>query len=540
MKNKPTRINGVLFDFDGTLTRPGAIDFLTVKKKIGCPDNGPLIEFIQNIKDPDKKREADEILNHYEGLAAENAVPNPGAEELILKLKNASVPMGIITRNNLINVRRSLENFSLIDETFFKLIIARGDGVKPKPDPEGIHKAAKEMNVDVERLMVVGDFIFDVQAGENAGAPTVFLDYGNYPSYMPMPDADYHVSGIPGLWEILKNLIPLPAGKIPMDLLKSVLNRFYFDDPSVLINPGIGEDIAAVNASDEEILILKSDPITFATDAIAHYAVLVNANDIATSGAIPRWFLATILFPAGVSAREVLNVFEELKEVCQSWNITLCGGHTEITDAVNRTVISGMLSGSVKKEKLVDKRNMETGDKVLLTKGVSVEGTSIIAREFENRLLENGLSEEEIKVCKNFLLRISILPEAAIAAETGYVSAMHDVTEGGVATALQELTIAGQHKIRVDMEKIPVFPETEKICEIMKIDPLGLIGSGSLIICCRNEHGFKLMEKLKNAGIEVALIGEVTEDGEGIQAFKNGKPTKWPLFEVDEIARVFG
>jgi hydrogenase maturation factor len=229
----------------------------------------------------------------------------------------------------------------------------------------------------------------------------------------------------------------------------------------------------------------------------------------------------------------------ELQSVCRQWGITLCGGHTEITDAVVRPVVTGMLAGTVKKSDLIDKRSIKPGDAVLLTKAVSVEGTAIIAREFEDRLKSLGMLESEIENCKRFLSQISILKEAQIASKIKGVSAMHDVTEGGLATALKELNIAGRHKIKVNLDLIPVFPQTRQICQLLGIDPLGLIGSGSLLICCKEKYLDSLVGKIHRAKIAVVCIGEVLEAGEGIEAWRGDKKDTWPCFEVDEITRLF-
>jgi hydrogenase maturation factor len=229
----------------------------------------------------------------------------------------------------------------------------------------------------------------------------------------------------------------------------------------------------------------------------------------------------------------------ELESVCRRWNITLCGGHTEITDAVTRPVITGMLAGTVTKNRLIDKRNIKPGDNVLLTKAVAVEGTAIIAREFGDRLRVLGMTESDIDACKQFLFSISILEEAQIARNCKGVSAMHDITEGGLATAVMELSIAGEHRIRVNMDRIPVFPQTQKICTLLGIDPMGLIGSGSLLICSRKNETQMLMDNIKDAGIDIACIGEVMEAGRGVEAVSKAGPVSWPIFEVDEITRLY-
>ncbi len=531
------RVGAVLFDFDGTLTLPGALDFTEIKNSLGCPLHEPVLEFIDRMTDPRRQAEARDALDQLEQAAASRSAPNDGAEETIHAIRGMGIKIGIITRNSFASISAALKNFDGIGADDFDLIISRDDSIKPKPSPDGILMAARWLDVPPDEILMVGDFIFDVEAGRAAGSITVFLsDPGKQTA---AADADFVISELSELSDIIRLGRPLPGGKFPNALLKKFLDDFGFDDPSVIINPGIGEDIAAVDVEAEEVLILKSDPITFATDAIGHYAVLINANDIATSGAAPRWLLTTLLLPVGISAAQVFAVLNDLKTVCRQWGITLCGGHTEITDAVSRTVISGTLAGTVARRDLIDKRRMRPGDRVLLTKGVSVEGTSIIARELGDQLQNKGMTAEEIERCKAFLDEISILTEARIAASVPGTSAMHDVTEGGLATALEELSIAGGHGIRVETEAIPIYPETLRIAELLSVNPLGLIGSGSLLIACRPESAEALAEAIRDVGITVTAIGEVTDEAPGIQAFREGASVLWPRFEVDEIARLF-
>jgi hydrogenase maturation factor len=322
-------------------------------------------------------------------------------------------------------------------------------------------------------------------------------------------------------------------------MLASFLPDMDCLDASVLIPPGVGQDTTAIDAAREEIIVLKSDPITFATDAAAQYAVLVNANDIVTAGATPRWFLATLLFPIGSEAHDIKKVMNDLDMICRSNGIALCGGHTEITDAVSRPVISGMMVGSVVRDRLIDKRGMQPGDVILLSKGVCVEGTAIIAREFGHKLNALGMSDREIAECRSFLEQISVLKEAAIATQSPGVTAMHDVTEGGLATAVTEFGIAGGHQLKINMDAIPVYPHTQTICRLLDIHPYGLIGSGSLLISCNPLHAQALIDQIEGKGIEIVAIGEVQASGEGVQALKQDKPAEWPTFEVDEITNLF-
>jgi hydrogenase maturation factor len=236
----------------------------------------------------------------------------------------------------------------------------------------------------------------------------------------------------------------------------------------------------------------------------------------------------------------VRRIFVDLYHACTAWGITLCGGHTEITDAVSRPVVTGMMAGTIARNDLIRKRRMAPGDRVLVTKGVAVEGTAIIAAEFRDLLLEKGMSAADIDACNRFQTLISILPEARVAWTVGGVSALHDVTEGGIATALAELSQAGGRGLRIRRDALPVYPQTRRMGDLLGIDPLGLIGSGSLLICCRPDRADRLMRAMAQSGIMITDIGVVTAAGSGIHALENDRTVPWPHFDVDEITRLFG
>jgi len=464
--------------------------------------------------------------------------PTPALLAVSQYLISKDLRLGIISRSDVKTTRQDLRNCGFGSDEEMNVIISRPEIIQHKADVDLIHAAAQKMNVAVENVLFISPHPSEVRAVQQIGAITTWMrtEQKTDPA---APFGDFEIKDVAEINDVVDMGVPLPSGKLPNRLLHDFLNQFIFDDPSVLINPGVGEDITAVDIESQEVLVLKADPITFATDSIGQYAVLVNANDIATSGAIPQWFLTTLFFPGGTTPSQIQHVFEEVKSFCRQWGITLCGGHTEITDAVNRPIVAGMMAGTVARSDLIDKRRMEKGDRVLLTKGVAVEGTAIIAREFGARLKKLGLAEREIDRCRQFLDSISIISEAKIAAATAGTSAMHDITEGGLATALEELSIAGGRTIWVDIDNIPVFPETQKICGLLDINPLGLIGSGSLLICCRSKDCKQLMEDVATAGIEITRIGEVMDKGQGIRAYKRKKQVSWPAFAVDEITKLF-
>ena len=538
MKEKLFKIKAVLFDFDGTLSKPDAIDFLEIKKALDCPPDRPILEFIEALPTAKRRQFAFSILEKYETASAAASLPNRGAEELIRYLSRKQVPIGIVTRNRLKSIDRALENFKSISTSDFDCIISREAPVAPKPSPEAVLLGVEQLNVRVEETLVVGDYIFDIEAGNRAGAWTAWITNHADPPTDP-PGADFTFADLAQLQRFIRMRLPSHPGKLSNDLLAECLDDFVFDDPSVLIRPRVGEDTTAVDVTEEETLVMKSDPITFVAQNIGYYSVLINANDIATSGAQPRWFLSTLLFPPGSTPMEIRQVMAELYEACRTWGIALCGGHTEITDAVTRPVVSGMLVGTVAAGALISKQNLKTGDRVIMTKSVAVEGTAIIAQEFFDWLRKEGMSTDDIKQCRELQARIGILDEARIAAESPGVHAMHDVTEGGLATAVEELSQAGGHGIEIRMERIPIFSRTERVCRLLGLNPFGLIGSGSLLICCDPLHADELMSQIESGGIQTSCIGTVLGKGSGVTAVIDGRQTPWPEFEVDEITRLY-
>lgn len=532
------RIRAVLFDFDGTLTRPGALDFGRIKQALNCPPGLPILEYIRSIDDVARQQTAMDQLDRFEMEGARVSQPNQGAQGLVQWLKSKDLAVGVITRNRLNSVLRALQNFNRIGPDDFDVLVTRDTDVAPKPSGDGIVWAAQHLGVPCREILVVGDYLFDPQAGLAAGALTALLDPGEDERLIETA-CHFRITRLDQLMPIVRAGLILAPGKLPNDLLKRYLAEAAVQDPSVLIPPGVGEDVTAIRIDGQEVLVLKSDPITFACDAMGRYAVLVNANDIATAGAIPRWFLTTLLFPPGTSASQVRQLMTELGRVCRQWGIALCGGHTEITDAVRRPIVSGMMVGTVKRHRMIEKRGMRRGDVVLLTKQVAVEGLSIVAREFEALLVSKGISAREIDEAKGMLEQISILPEARIASRRQWATAMHDVTEGGLATALDELSAAGGYRITVDPSAIPIPELTRKICAAVGMDPLGLIGSGSLLICCRKADVERLCKALRNANIAVTPIGRVLDPGSGIEARIEGRPVAWPAFPVDEITKLY-
>ncbi len=335
----------------------------------------------------------------------------------------------------------------------------------------------------------------------------------------------------------------LPVGKLRPELLAELLGGLHIDDPAVIVGPGIGRDVTVLEwGQGEHYLIAKTDPITFATDEIGHYAVSVNANDVATSGGVPRWFLATLLLPdEGADEELARGIFDQIDAACRDLGIALVGGHTEVTHDLNRPILVGFMLGEVDKDGLITSEGAQVGDRVLLSKGVAVEGTSIIAREMGEELIARGIDEETVRRAANFLHEpgISVVREAQAAVTAGAVHAMHDPTEGGVATGLHELAIASEVGLAVEADAIPILPETARLCGEFDLEPLGLIASGSLLIAAAPEAAARIAAAIGDAGIDCADTGEVVERERGVKIRRGGRWEDLPRYDQDEIARLF-
>lgn len=333
---------------------------------------------------------------------------------------------------------------------------------------------------------------------------------------------------------------PLPVGKLPSALLARLLAAAPVDDPDVLLGPAVGVDCAVVEVGDA-LLVFKSDPITFATDEMGWYLVHVNANDIATTGATPRWLLVTLLLPEGQTTPDLVDAIgQQIYEACRALDIAVIGGHTEITYGLNRPLAVGALIGKVARDRLVTPRGVRPGDRLLLTKGVAIEATAILAREFPGRLAET-LSPAEVEEAAAYLHDpgISVLRDARVALAAGEITAMHDPTEGGLSAALWELAEAGQCAFVVDPSAVPVPALSARICDAFGLDPLATIASGALLLTVPPQDAGAVCRALVEAGIACAEIGLVEAGAPTVWRETSAGRDRWPRPEQDEIGKAY-
>jgi hydrogenase maturation factor len=331
----------------------------------------------------------------------------------------------------------------------------------------------------------------------------------------------------------------LPAGKLPGEILSRLLAKFPVTDDRVVLGPGIGRDTAAITFGDETLLV-KSDPITFASDRAAHHLVHVNANDIACQGGTPRWLVVTALLPEeSTTPATAESMFAELNQAAAGIGVSVIGGHTEITVGLDRPILVGTMLGTTATTRLISPARAKPGDRILMTGSAGIEGTALIANEFRSRLL-GSIEPAVLDRAAHFIYEpgISILLEAGVLSRAEAVSAMHDPTEGGVATAIREIAEAASCGAVVAKSAIPVAPETSAICQVLDLDPLGLLSSGSLLAIVPAELMHEASAALDDEAIPYSWIGKLTPPVAGVTMRLDEHYENLPTFVVDELARL--
>jgi hydrogenase expression/formation protein HypE len=301
----------------------------------------------------------------------------------------------------------------------------------------------------------------------------------------------------------------MKEGKLDFDDLRNIIiNNKTIRRSEVKVRNDVGEDCSIIDFGDCEG-IFSTDPITGANENVGKLAVHINCNDIASSGGEPIGILVTILAPTSSSLEEINKVMNEIDEEAAKIGVEIIGGHTEVTSAVNKMVISVTVIGKNLKGKSIKTAGAKVDDDIIVTKAIGLEGTYILINDYEERI-QKKLSKEEIDFGKSLINKISVLEEGRIGGEFG-VNSMHDITEGGLLGGLFEVAMASNKGFKIFKDKIPMFDITKKVCAEFKIDPLRLISSGSMLITTKN--GEELVKQLREKGIDASIIGKISEQG---------------------------
>lgn len=323
-----------------------------------------------------------------------------------------------------------------------------------------------------------------------------------------------------------------PAGKLPAELLARLLGDFGPAPDGVRLGPAVGEDACALDVGGH-VVIAATDPITMTSSDIGRYAVIVNANDVAVSGARPRWFLATVLLPVGADEEMTGTIFGTMRQALDEVGAALVGGHTEVTSAVNQPVIVGQMLGVAEQGRFVTTSGAAPGNVVVQIGAAPVEGAAVLASEAADQL--GALSADVLAAAQRAARDPGIgVVEAALTARDLGATAMHDPTEGGLAAGLHELATAAGAAIRIDRAQVRWFEPGLQVCRALGADPWGTLASGCLLATFPPERAGTVVDTLRSTDVAVAVIG-IVEPGSGVQD-TNGGALPWP--DRDEAVRV--
>ena len=301
----------------------------------------------------------------------------------------------------------------------------------------------------------------------------------------------------------------MEIGKLKTELLeKYIFNNLSSNREEVIIKSGTGLDNAVMDFGGD-LIVASTDPITGASKNIGSLAINVSVNDVSCQGADPVGVLMTVLIPPSATLEDLKEIVEDANKTAKKLNVDIIGGHTEITEAVNKILISTTVLGRVNRKVMPDPKSIKAGDVVAVSKYLGIEGTSIIAHDKDE--VSEILSEEELKFAKSLADDISVLKEARLATKYG-VKHMHDITEGGLYGALWETGVALGHGLRAYYDEIPLLDETKKIAEFYGLDPMRLISSGSMLMIFDKDKFIDFKYEADKRGTKITKIGEVIDD----------------------------
>jgi hydrogenase expression/formation protein HypE len=327
--------------------------------------------------------------------------------------------------------------------------------------------------------------------------------------------------------------------KFSLDVLqRCVFPYVHSDDPDVILGAVFGEDVALTRVGGD-ILVSHLDPIVGAIANIGWLAVHVACNDIATSGIPPRWILPLVLVPQVEDEDLLERIMRDASRAAKEIGVSTIGGHTGYSANLVRPLVAVTALGTASGREPLRTRGACVGDHLLVTKGIALEGTAILAQDFADAAGRLGLSESDLIEARSLMKEISVVPEALAVAVHG-ATAMHDVTRGGLLETLVELASLSEVSIEVDASILPIPPVAARFAQAFQFDPLWMISSGTLVATIPPGRVAEVGRVLKEAGTRFVFVGRIA-GGTGVHVHQNGEVIHYNDIrcEVDELARMW-
>ncbi len=363
------------------------------------------------------------------------------------------------------------------------------------------------------------------------------------PSPGPLLLAIIHITtaGLQRVPALLVNLKPkeYPVSKFSYQVLQECVYPYTgSDDADVILGASFGEDVSLTRVGDH-ILASHVDPIISAVGNIGWLATHISCNDIATAGIPPRWLLALVLVPGKEDTGLLKDIMADIQRACRDLNVSLVGGHTEYSPGITRPLVAITALGTTRDQEPISTGGARPGDRILVTKGIALEGTSILAHDFGDQARQFGLSGEDLQSARNLMEEVSVVQDALTLAEHG-ASAMHDVTDGGILENLLEMAHASEAGIEVDRAQLPIPDIVKRFARAFDFDPLAMISSGTLTAAVPASRAQSALAALHAKGIRAVEIGQVVE-GRGVSIQDGDEKIHHTELqaEKDELARLW-
>ncbi len=325
-------------------------------------------------------------------------------------------------------------------------------------------------------------------------------------------------------------------GKLPPSLLNKLIDKLDQANPNIIIPPKPGIDAAGLKLGNK-LFAISTDPVSCTYQHIGTHCVSINMNDVACLGAKPIWFTATVLLPEDCEQTQLDCLWDDFVNALDQYDVKLIGGHTEITPAVNKPIIVGQMLGECIGDALLDPRNCEPDDHILLWQPIALEGTAIIATDYADKIKQH-FSSDQITSMQDYIHQpgLCVWPLVEKLLPHPGIVALHDPTHGGIANALHELANSSQCGIHIEENAIPILPETKSLCTIFGLDPLGLLATGSLLIVCKPDVTQDIMQALADEPIR--QLGKFTSNSTERLLHSQHELRALPQFNCDELSKL--
>lgn len=337
-------------------------------------------------------------------------------------------------------------------------------------------------------------------------------------------------------------------GKIEHHLFEDFIrDRCGHTRQEVAVGAQFGVDVSVIDLPAGKAMALTSDPLSLipslGLEESAWLSVQLMANDMATTGFAPMYAQFVLNLPAAFSKSDFKIYWEYIHRFCSDIGIAITGGHTGFIEGQNSTIAGGGTFITVApKSKILVSASAKPGDSILVTKQCAVSSTAILALSFPETI-KNRVGTEIYRQACGLFYRTSSLEDALVAVgennEHDDVTAMHDVTEGGVLGAVYELAVASGNGAIIYNDKLPVSEIQSAVCDVFSLDPRYCIGAGSMIITCKKGTACKVIGRLAEKGISCVEAGQITEAERGITLIENDRKIDLEYKEEDPYWAAF-